>query len=328
MATKILLDTDIGSDIDDAVCLAYLLAQPECELLGITTVTGEAQKRAMMASALCKVAGKQVPIFLGAEEPLLVAQKQPEAPQAGALAKWDHDEDFPSGQAVEFLRSTIRENPGEVLLLTIGPLTNIALLFKADPEIPSLLKGLVMMCGVFTDRLPDSGHPLWISLSPSAKALLRMRLFGRRLRGIGFVEWNALLDPHATAIVYRANVATHRSIGLDVTTRVIMDAESVRRRFSHGLLRPVLDFAEVWFKRPHSQMITFHDPLAATTIFDDRICSFKRGSVDVELDDKRLRGRTLWTPGTSPAKHEVALGVDSERFFEHFFSVFEQTTYQ
>jgi len=295
MHTKVLLDTDIGSDIDDAVCLAYLLAQQECELLGITTVTGEAQKRAMMASALCKVAGKQVPIFLGAEEPLLVAQQQPKAPQASALAHWDHDEDFPSGQAVEFLRSTIRENPGEVVLLTIGPLTNVALLFKTDPEIPSLLKGLVMMCGVFADRLP----------------------------GFKPLEWNALLDPHATAIAYRANVATHRSIGLDVTSRVVMDAESVRQRFSHGLLRPVLDFAEVWFKSPHLQRITFHDPLAAATIFDDRICSFERGSVRVELDDGRQRGRTLWIPGTSPARHEVALDVDSEHFFEHYFSVFQ-----
>ena len=72
---KILLDTDIGSDIDDAVCLAYLLANPKCELLGITTVTGEAIKRAQMASALCTVAGKEVPIYPGAENPLLVAQK-------------------------------------------------------------------------------------------------------------------------------------------------------------------------------------------------------------------------------------------------------------
>ncbi len=57
MPVKVLLDTDIGSDIDDAVCLAYLLAQAECRLLGITTVSGEAGKRAMLASALCKVAG-------------------------------------------------------------------------------------------------------------------------------------------------------------------------------------------------------------------------------------------------------------------------------
>lgn len=55
---KILLDTDIGSDIDDAVCLAYLLQQPACELVGITTVTGEPVTRAMLASCLCRAAGK------------------------------------------------------------------------------------------------------------------------------------------------------------------------------------------------------------------------------------------------------------------------------
>ena len=67
MRSKVLLDTDIGADIDDAVCLAYLLAQPQCELLGITTVSGEAEKRAMLASALCKVAGKEIPIIPGWE---------------------------------------------------------------------------------------------------------------------------------------------------------------------------------------------------------------------------------------------------------------------
>jgi inosine-uridine nucleoside N-ribohydrolase len=61
--TKVLLDTDIGTDVDDAVCLAYLLSHPECELLGITTVTGEAVKRASLASVLCKAAGREIPIF-------------------------------------------------------------------------------------------------------------------------------------------------------------------------------------------------------------------------------------------------------------------------
>ena len=224
---KILLDTDIGSDIDDAVCLAYLLAQPACELLGITTVSGEAKRRAMLASALCKVAGRQVPIFPGAEKPLLAPQKQDRAPQAAALDKWDHDTNFARGEAISFLQRTIRQHPGEVILLTIGPLTNAALLFATDPEISSLLKGLVMMCGVFTDRLP----------------------------GVGPLEWNAMLDPHATAIVYRAGVAQHRSIGLDVTRQVVMDAAQVKQQFQAPLLRPVLDFAEVWFQ--HTDQITF-----------------------------------------------------------------------
>lgn len=290
---KVLLDTDIGSDIDDAVCLAYLLVQPECELLGITTVTGEAEKRAAMASALCKVAGKKVPIFPGAETPLLVPQRQTHAPQAAALHKWAHDSDFPRGQAVEFLRQTIRSHPGEVVLLAIGPLTNVALLFRVDPEVPTLLKGLVMMCGVFTDRAP----------------------------GVGPLEWNAMCDPHATAIVYQTPVRMHRSVGLDVTCRVQMDAQEVRERFRADLLRPVLDFAEFWFRE--REAIIFHDPLAAATIFDDRICAFERGSVEVELANEQVRGMTRWMPGRRDGQHEVALDVSSERFFEHFFSVFE-----
>ena len=79
--TKILLDTDIGTDVDDAVCLAYLLSHPDCELLGITTVTGEAEKRASLASVLCQVAGRDIPIYPGAELPLRGEQRQPIAPQ-------------------------------------------------------------------------------------------------------------------------------------------------------------------------------------------------------------------------------------------------------
>jgi inosine-uridine nucleoside N-ribohydrolase len=290
---KILLDTDIGGDIDDAVCLAYLLANPDCELMGITTVTGEAEKRAQMASVLCKVAGQQIPIFPGAEIPLLVAQRQQKAPQAAALPKWDHEEHLPQGQAVHFLRETIRSFPGEITLLTIGPLTNVALLFAIDPEIPSLLKGLVMMCGVFTNQLA----------------------------GVGPLEWNASGDPHATAIVYRHAVKVHRSIGLDVTCQVMMSAQTVRDRFRASLLKPVLDFAEIWFQ--HASKITFHDPLAAATIFDPHICQFARGTVEVELASHRLAGMTHWTPDPSAGQHEVALEVYPERFFNHFFEVFQ-----
>ena len=289
MREKILLDTDIGSDIDDAICLAYLLAQPQCDLLGITTVSGEPEQRAMLASAQCKIAGKPVPIYPGAADPLLVAQKQPKAPQAAALSRWEHDTKFPRGEAVEFLRQTIRTHPGEVTLLTIGPLTNIALLFRTDPEIPLLLKGLVMMAGVFTEH-----------------------------RSGATCEWNALLDPHATAIVYQATPPVHRSIGLDVTTQVVLPAAEVRQRFQTRLLRPVLDFAEIWFQQRDA--ITFHDPLAATTIFDATICRFTAGEVEVESKNDALLGQTRWRPGNG-GRHEVALGVQVERFFQHFFSV-------
>lgn len=290
MARKVILDTDIGSDIDDAVCLAYLLAQPDCELLGITTVTGEGAKRAELASVLCYIAGKNVPIYIGAEQPMLVEQRQPHAPQAAALEGWPHKKDFPRGEAVEFLRRTIRQYPGEVDLLTVGPLTNIGLLFAVDPEIPALLGSLTMMCGVFMEQNIRTSK----------------------------TEWNAKLDPHATAMVYGAQVAKHRSIGLDVTLQVKMPADEVRLRFQHPLLRPVLDFAEVWFQSVNE--ITFHDPLAATTLFAEDICRFENGLVNADYESEP--GRTFWFPGIEQAPHMVAVEVSPGRFFDHYFSVF------
>ncbi len=290
MMEKILLDTDIGSDIDDAVCLAYLLAKPGCELLGITTVTGDVQQRAMLCSVLCKAAGKEPPIFPGAAQPLLIPQQQPDVPQAEALSEWEHDTQFPQGQAVEFMRQTIRAHPGEVTLLGIGPLTNIALLFFVDPQIPALLKRLVLMCGRFTWQMPHAWE----------------------------TEWNAKLDPHAAAIVYRSSVPVHRSIGLDVTLQVRMAADEVRRHFSAPLLQPVSAFARAWFH--NFPELIFHDPLAAACIFDDDICKFTTGKVEIGLYEKA--GLTHWQPEVENGRHEVALQVNAQRFFDEFFNVF------
>jgi inosine-uridine nucleoside N-ribohydrolase len=287
MAHKILLDTDIGYDIDDALCLAYLLAQPACDLLGITTVTGQAEERAMIASAICQAAGRDIPIFPGADDPLLIPQEQTVAPQAQALSHLAHRLYFPRGEAIEFMRQTIRLHPGEVTLLAIGPLTNVALLFATDPQIPLLLKQLVLMCGVFNPRT----H---------------------------YAEWNARLDPHATAMVYRAPVAVHRSVGLDVTGQVILSAAQIRQRFRHGFLPAVLQFAEVYFT--HKDRAVFHDPLAAVSIFDESICTFERGNVDIELENADLRGRTHWQPDRF-GTHEVAFRVNSNQFFQHYFDI-------
>lgn len=287
---KILLDTDIGTDVDDAVCLAYLLSHPDCELLGITTVTGEAGKRASLASVLCSTADKDIPIFPGAEHPMQGQQRQPLAQQAAALPRWPHKRRFPDGEAVEFLAQTIRAHPGEVVLLTIGPLTNIGLLFSTHREIPALLKGLVMMGGVFDPALPAEKQ----------------------------VEWNVAGDPLASQIVYGAAVQLHRSVGLNVTQQVVMSAAEVRARFTAPLLRPVLDMAEIWFAQFYP-LITFHDPLAAATVFASDLCSYQQGTVNV--DNAGLPGRTLWQPGELEAPHQVAVDVDVNRYFEHFFGI-------
>lgn len=294
VATKIpvLLDTDIGSNIDDALCLAYLLKQPACELVGITTITGEPEKRAMLADAICRAAGRRdVPIYPGAAMPLLGPQRQPTAPQASVLARWPHRDEFPRNEAVMFMRSIIRSRPGEITLLTIGPLTNVALLFALDPEIPSLLGRLVSMCGIFTTS-PERG------------------------RG----ETNASLDPVAAAIVYQASAQTHLSVGLDVTLRCAMPAERAREELRNaGVFEPVAEMLDIFLAaRPR---VIFHDALAAAVLFAPEICRYERGTVSVELENRHLAGLTHWEPGGEEAPHRIAVDVDPEAFFAHYFAV-------
>src|SRR4051812_24385910 len=88
---KVWLDTDIGGDIDDALCLAYLLSNPRCEIVGITTVGGEVVKRAMVADAICKAAGRSIPIYAGADKQLLPSNIYPTPDGAVKLSNWEHE---------------------------------------------------------------------------------------------------------------------------------------------------------------------------------------------------------------------------------------------
>jgi purine nucleosidase len=290
----VLLDTDIGSDIDDAVALAYLLRQPRCELVGITTVTGDVVKRAALAQITCERTGKtNVPIHCGATTPLLWGPGQPAVPHYEMVKHHSHNLSRPQNSVVDFLRQTIRDRPGEITLLSIGPLTNIALLFALDPEIPSLLGGFVSMAGVF-------------------------------YQGKDRQEWNCLVDPIATGMVYNATGSAkipngHLSVGLDVTLECRMPADEVRSRFKPKPLDVVLEMAGSWFQ--HSQDITFHDPLAAALIFKPELCKYESGNIQVEVSNEKNRGGiTTLVAGTG---HRVAKTVDREKFFAEYFSVFD-----
>lgn len=290
----VLFDTDIGSDIDDAVALAYLLRQPRCELVGITCASGAQQDRARLADAVCRAAGRDdVPIHCGPEPSLHRGVTQPAAPQAEALVDWPHRTEFPPATAIEYLRRTIRERPGEIVLLAVGPLTNIGLLFATDPEIPALLRGFVAMAGNFI----CGGN-----VGPWA-------------------EWNVKCDPEAAAIAFDRGPDGTMAVGLDVTTCCRLAAAEVREKFAAagGPLAAVLDFAEVWFRR--AERLTFHDPLAAAVVFEPELCDWQTGRIQVDTTSSLVAGLTRFDTKDVPARHRVAVKVDSDGFFDHYFGI-------
>jgi purine nucleosidase len=293
-AVKVILDTDIGTDIDDAICLSYLLHNPRCKLLGITTVTGEPEKRAMIASSLCKHAGKEIPIYPGYAEPLRIKQKQRIAFQARSLHKWPNEKEFPKDEAISFLKKAIRKNPGEVILLTVGPLTNIAYLYEEDPEIPTMLKAHIMMGGYYD----------------------------LKFKGKTKLEWNVRGDYHASHKIFSTPVPELKAVGLDVTMKVNLTADEFKEKFSADEFRPLQDYARHWYHE-YVHNITFHDPLAAAVIFNDDIVKFAKGNVTIGLHGKDRRGRTYWEKNPE-GKHHVAVSVNKENFFKEYFSVFSK----
>lgn len=276
----ILLDTDPGNDIDDAVAISYLLKQPRCELIGITTVSGPVAQRAAIAEVLCRSVGRDdIPIVAGRSGVLSYGQGQPWCSQYPPIEHLPHSLDYPEDAAVDFLRKTIRSRPGEITLVSIGPFMNLALLFALDPEIPFLLKGLYTMAGKF-----------FIGNEP---------------------EWNCLIDPVATSMVIKAPRPTHYWFGLDVTTQCTMSPEEVAQRFVGQPLETVVPMAQNWFS--HTKKMVFHDPLVVATIFQPELCRFRRGRVHCDARD----GATYFTEGEG--NDLVASEVDADAFFNEYF---------
>jgi len=110
---KIVLDTDIGGDIDDSLCLVYLLKQRECELLGITTVCGNPIERAKIADAICKVENREIPIYPGLD-PITPNGWYPAAEGEVRLPYWEHRKEFEKYRAIDFIYETIKANANEI----------------------------------------------------------------------------------------------------------------------------------------------------------------------------------------------------------------------
>ena len=281
--TKILLDTDIGNDMDDMQALAYLLSRSDTEILGITTVTGEPVVRAQLADLMCRLVHRDVSIHVGAAVGLSGAFRQNAvSPKEKVLTdQFPHRADY-AADAVEFLRSVIRSHPGEITLCCIGPLTNIAMLFESDPEIPALLKDVILMGG----RFGDVDTARW-----------------------GAQEWNIVNDIRAAQIVFSAPLRSVRIFGVEQTSRVFrtdtgrVADEAAQCSCLVPFSRAIRTSKEAWY----------HDAVALAALFDDSEMTFARGTVHVTD-----AGDTVFVPNPDGC-HKLLTGMDIGSFFRHFY---------
>ncbi len=143
------LDTDIGSDVDDALALAVLLGSPEVELLGVSTVYGDVGLRARIAARLAGLAGRQLVCAPGLAQPMSGRAVWMSGREGALLPGVDRDRLEPAGIGPAWLVEQARAHPGALEVAAVGPLTNLAAALELEPGLPGLLRGVWVMGGRF-----------------------------------------------------------------------------------------------------------------------------------------------------------------------------------
>ena len=295
---KVLFDCDIGSDIDDAYALALLLASPEIELVGITVGHARTPDRAPLALRMLWETGlDHIPVHVGRETPLVTLrdgsphEQFAEAPYNRQF-HWARgfDEVQPRAQpAAEFIVDTLAASPGEITLLTVGPVTNVGDALEIDPDVLKNAKRVVSMYGSIRSGY-DGGDAQreWNVLADAASS----RLFDAGVQAGG------------TDVVY---------IPLDVTDHVRLDAD--RRLHLHMRGTPLTDAVtalySLWRNEERNQsMPRLFDAVAVGYLLWPDLFGLEHGRVTVDE-----RSMTLFEPGAEPTS-TVALEIDDAGFIE------------
>ncbi len=306
---RILLDTDPG--IDDSLAILLALASPEVRLEGLTVVHGNcaAAQGVVNALAVLELAGAEgVPVAKGCDLPLV--QPSLLAPETHGNTGLGYAQ-LPASRrrpvvqhGSDFLIEQILSQPGEITLVAIGPLTNLALAIRKEPRIVQAVREVFIMGGAI--RHEGNTTPL--------------------------AEFNTYVDPHAAHIVFHSGMPITLT-PLDVTYQCILLAEDVARlQRSKSPISSFIADATQFYMEFHDkyqgiQGCIINDPLTLALTFAPHLCDYEEHYVDVVLSEGAALGKTFadsYKMTGKPANMKVALGVCARAFVDLFVERMER----
>jgi len=278
---KIIIDTDIGDDVDDAFALALAVKSPELQVLGVTTTFGDTAARAKIVDRFLGEVGRaEIPVLAGKATATTNPMSQRKYGEGGHFAK------SPRGDAVEFLLEQIRKYPGEITLVAIGPLMNVGAAIDKDAATFRKLKRVVIMGGSVRRGYGELGYTAPVPPMP---------------------EWNILNDVASARKLFAAGVPLF-VMPLD-STQLKMD--EVKRAFLFGQGTAVTDQLTVLYHLWGLETPTLFDPMTIAFVLRPELCPVQ--GLHIRVDEE---GFTREEPGTVNA--QVCLNSNAEDFFNFY----------
>jgi len=275
---KVIIDTDIGDDIDDAFALALALRSPELQVIGITTTFGDTETRAKLVNRfLAEVGHPEIPVAAGAPTPVKGTFTQRRYAEGGHAAKPSHPD------AIGFILEQIRRYPGQVTLIAIGPLMNVGAAIDKDPATFRKLKRVVIMGGSIKRGYGDLGYTPPRPPQP---------------------EWNILNDIPSAQKLFASGVPLF-VMPLDSTQ---LKLDEVKRAFLFSQGTPLTDALTLLYHQWGQVTPTLFDPMTIAFLVNPILCPVQ--PMHTRVDEKGLT-----RPESGPSNAQVCLDSSPDAFF-------------
>ncbi len=279
---KVIIDTDIGDDVDDAFAVALALRSPEVQIIGITTSFGDTATKAKLVDRLLGEAGRtDIPVAVGISDLKVQSTLSQRAyAEGGHFARPSHP------PAVDFILEQIRRYPGEITLVAIGPLVNVGALIDKDEQTFRKLYRVVLMGGSIERGYGDLGYTK--PHGPDA-------------------EWNIKNDIPSARKLLSSGVPVF-VMPLDSTQ---LKLDEVKRAIVFQAATPLTDALTLLYHEWGQETPTLYDPMTIAFIDDPKLCPVK--PMHLTVDDKGFTRPQAGAPNA-----QVCLDSDPEAFF-HFY---------